>query len=360
MPVETPTAALPSPIVEAIAQGLHSAYVEHRHEAGEDPDVNPSLVQWGELPDFIQESNREAVREFARRLQIVGFRLVEKGHSASPVPVNELAAYHDFLAQVGHIHWVNGRLAQGWQVGPMPKNAEDRTHPCLVDWTALPKEEQAKDQQQVRDLFRLLQDAGWKVVHGAQWGETGDGGLSEEALERLAQVMHAAYVVHRMDEGSFVQDNVAQRPWETLSETLRDSNRQAARDLLAQLGTLGYLVVPKDANTGPVGVTVQDFGQQVETLARIAHARWLNERIGSGWTLGVKDPEKRQHPELFPWDAIPIEQREKAKEQIKDLPRALGQAGLKLVRSKPPIAKVGASPRKDPPGLLEKLMGKRR
>lgn len=50
----------------------------------------------------------------------------------------------DFGPEMSHISWVKQKLEDGWVYGPV-KNAEAKTHPCLVPYYQLPREQQAKD-----------------------------------------------------------------------------------------------------------------------------------------------------------------------------------------------------------------------
>lgn len=49
-----------------------------------------------------------------------------------------------------HELWSQHKLADGWVYGP-EKNAETKTHPCLVPYSELPREQQKKDA-----LFRAV------------------------------------------------------------------------------------------------------------------------------------------------------------------------------------------------------------
>jgi len=57
----------------------------------------------------------------------------------------------------------------------------------------------------------------------------------------------------------------------------------------------------------------------------LSHESWLKEKSDSGWKFGpVKDAEKKEHPCMVPFEALPPEQ------QMKDIlfaaiVRALGQ-----------------------------------
>lgn len=54
-----------------------------------------------------------------------------------------------------HDQWMRDKLADGWTYGP-EKNAEHKTHPCLVPFEDLPHMQQAKDK-----LFRAIVHALW-------------------------------------------------------------------------------------------------------------------------------------------------------------------------------------------------------
>lgn len=43
-----------------------------------------------------------------------------------------------------------------------------------------------------------------------------------------------------------------------------------------------------------------------------SHDSWLKEKIDNGWVHGlVKDPEKKEHPCIVPFDQLPLEQQKK-------------------------------------------------
>ncbi|HOJ04130.1 MAG TPA: RyR domain-containing protein [Bacteroidota bacterium] len=43
-----------------------------------------------------------------------------------------------------------------------------------------------------------------------------------------------------------------------------------------------------------------------------SHDNWMRDKIKDGWTWGpVKDPQKREHPCMVPFDHLPVEQRAK-------------------------------------------------
>ena len=50
----------------------------------------------------------------------------------------------DFGPEASHISWMQQKLADGWTYGPV-KNPELKQHPCMVPFSELPREQQAKD-----------------------------------------------------------------------------------------------------------------------------------------------------------------------------------------------------------------------
>jgi hypothetical protein len=56
----------------------------------------------------------------------------------------------DAPANASHERWMREKLESGWRYGQV-KDAEARTHPCIVPFEQLPPEQQAKDY-----LFRAI------------------------------------------------------------------------------------------------------------------------------------------------------------------------------------------------------------
>ena len=43
-----------------------------------------------------------------------------------------------------------------------------------------------------------------------------------------------------------------------------------------------------------------------------SHVNWMKEKTAEGWEFGpVKDPDKKQHPCMIPYEQLPLEQRVK-------------------------------------------------
>lgn len=50
----------------------------------------------------------------------------------------------DFGPAASHISWLNQKLEEGWKYGPV-KDPEKKEHPCIVPFSELSREQQAKD-----------------------------------------------------------------------------------------------------------------------------------------------------------------------------------------------------------------------
>lgn len=81
--------------------------------ATDDPVVSPT---WDDAPDWQRESSIEGVQ-----------------HALSGATPREL-----------HESWCQFKENDGWVYGE-EKNAEEKTHPCLVDYDDLPSEQRVKD-----------------------------------------------------------------------------------------------------------------------------------------------------------------------------------------------------------------------
>lgn len=61
-------------------------------------------------------------------------------------------------AEVSHVNWIAEKVDDGWKWGPV-KDADKKEHPCMVPFSELPTEQQAKDyifRQVVHSLKDML------------------------------------------------------------------------------------------------------------------------------------------------------------------------------------------------------------
>lgn len=155
----------PTPeMLEAVAKGLHDHYVKHRIENGEHLGENPSLRPWHRLEPALQYSNRNTAAQIWRRLETLGYAIATDDPGIQTVSKAEFAQFEESLSHLGHIAWMNERLAAGWVYAPGPKDIVKKTHSCLVSWEMLPESEREKERQQIRDIPDILQSAGLRIV----------------------------------------------------------------------------------------------------------------------------------------------------------------------------------------------------
>jgi len=108
--------------IEQIARICHDANASLCASVGDF-----SQTSWGEAPEWQRESAINGV-EF---------------HLAHP----------DAPASATHDSWLKEKVESGWVYGEV-KDADARTHPCIVPFEQLPPEQQAKDH-----LFRGIVNA---------------------------------------------------------------------------------------------------------------------------------------------------------------------------------------------------------
>jgi len=62
-----------------------------------------------------------------------------------------------------------------------------------------------------------------------------------------------------------------------------------------------------------------------------SHESWLAEKVEKGWTYGpVKDPEKKEHPCMVPFEQLPLDQQQKDHlfvSTVRSMATALGYEG---------------------------------
>jgi len=153
--------------------------------------------------------------------------------------------------------------------------------------------------------------------------------------ETLARAMHEEYAADQTRRGVTARENPAVVPWEQLPDDLRESNLRQADHIVAKLAAVGYDIAPLTDWDAEDFVFAPD---EVEAMAEMEHARWMNERLAAGWRYdpGDKDLERKTSPFLLErWEDLPEEQKDIDRGAASDLPRLLASVGLQVVRVAP-------------------------
>lgn len=98
---------------EAIARICHAANREYCKMIGDD-----SIAEWGQAPAWQREST------------IVGVETTLDKPDTTP--------------EMSHFRWMVRKLKEGWVHGPV-KDADMKTHPALLPYMQLPRNQKAKD-----------------------------------------------------------------------------------------------------------------------------------------------------------------------------------------------------------------------
>ena len=89
---------------------------------------------------------------------VVPTTLVELQDSATIFAPEEL----ELLARLEHDRWMRDRIADGWSYGETRDDAR-KLHPSLIAYDELSEPEREKDRDAIRDLPRMLAEAGFSI-----------------------------------------------------------------------------------------------------------------------------------------------------------------------------------------------------
>ena len=114
------------------------------------------------LPDYIKFSNYKQTEILVKILSELGYDVVDlnsKGNAVLSFNEDEI----EFLAKREHMEWCKVKFNLGWRYDSV-KDDEAMTNPNLVDWDELDYEIQEMNKNTFRNLPRLCQNVGLKIV----------------------------------------------------------------------------------------------------------------------------------------------------------------------------------------------------
>ena len=153
-----------------------------------------------------------------------------------------------------------------------------------------------------------------------------------EAIERvldrrgdeIAIALHENYL--HVANTSGAGSTAALAAWADLPENLREANRAAAEHAAILFASVGLRLVPAHE-----GATNEVTAEELETLARVEHRRWMADRIDRGWRSGpARDDEQLIHPSITPFECLSAYDREKDRNTVRTLLSAISRAGFRL------------------------------
>jgi hypothetical protein len=188
-------------VLDRLAKAAHMIYCEEQTALGwkygpkknEDTKENPSLVEFGQLPEDEKEQNRGQVRDIPSKLAHAGCYMVPAVESepACAFPEDVL----EELASMEHTRWMRQKTADQWRYAPKTEKTK-KLHNCLLPWhkgdlapytgfaeylgdTELPEEEKEKDRTVVRKISAILKHTGYTIVEARS-----DSGRARAAVQK--------------------------------------------------------------------------------------------------------------------------------------------------------------------------------
>ncbi len=154
-----------------------------------------------------------------------------------------------------------------------------------------------------------------------------------EMVDRIVVAKFETYKALRRKQGlQVIYERVEDQPLD-----LQRSNYAQAEHVPNKVHALGYLLVPEEQAKGYEEVTAFTE-EQIETLARLEHDRWMRERLEAGWTLdrqsGGSNPKEKTSPYLVPYDELSFKIQEYDRDAVRQLIPLVRNARLVVVRPK--------------------------
>ena len=152
--------------------------------------------------------------------------------------------------------------------------------------------------------------------------------MSSRIQETIAREIHENY--RHLRARSLHTEDPAMADWSKLPKEFKESNRQQANNIFNMLRQIGCTV--HKVTKRPV--SLMTFSKdEIETMAKIEHARWNIERLLDGWTWAKeRDVIKKTSPYLVSWSDVPDEIRELDRETVRKIPEFLAKVGLEVHR----------------------------
>jgi hypothetical protein len=160
--------------------------------------------------------------------------------------------------------------------------------------------------------------------------------------EILARAIHENYCQRERLKGKTRESNRLLVSWDELGtlttrkdgldgEKYRDSNRRQANFIWTKLSIVGCSIGPVTDWDAPE--TFRFTSEEIESLARLEHDRWHQEKVLGGWQYGLqRDDLKQLHPSLVPYDQLSEPEKEKDRDTIRQIPGLLSRIDFQVNR----------------------------
>ena len=141
--------------------------------------------------------------------------------------------------------------------------------------------------------------------------------------------MHRNYLDSLTAAGETAKTNASVVPWSALPAHKKKANQHAAAHMPVKLRFSYCLALPAGHPAPEVPFPTSE--KNLEMLAQLEHRRWLADKYLAGYSYGpVRDEDQMLHPDLIPWEDLSEADREKDRNNIRQIPELLEMQGLKV------------------------------
>lgn len=213
----------------------------------------------------------------------------------SRIVLGSLDFLSDMLAENCHDIWALDRIKQGWTYGLCRDEDPDvLTHPNLISYHDLSKEEQAYDYRTSMETLKTIMSCNFQIVKNDSCATRGIRSMTESSsLSSNAIDVTSISQVKRLRSGGGSSRSKA------AFQEMRGSMNE---------DTPCYVDLPNGDTYFPRPISTEDVDlpvrltQLVDILAENAHEVWSKGRMDDGWTYGTAREDKtKKHPCLVPF-----------------------------------------------------------
>jgi hypothetical protein len=302
--------------VEKLAFQIHQQYIDTTTTQYEEKKASDELdddtkEKYENLTDFeglspqLKLANIRQARSIPQKLNLIGFELANKTDKRQAITEFSDEEVLD-LAMYEHDEWCNEKISMGWTYGE-ERDDDNLIHDCLVPWDELTPEIQQYDIDPVKNIPKLVDSIGLKIV------------LSK--VRMLTMEMHKFY--------QFQQEGT--QDFDDLPEYIKYSNYKQADFLVKILKELQFDVVDVESPGEAIESLEEDY---VEYLAKREHNAWCRLKFNLGWRYGdVRDDDLKLNPNLKQWDELEVYKKDDNKRTFRNLPQLCKNVDLKIVKN---------------------------
>ena len=316
-------------MVMPIAKLIHEDYAEHRKAEGTSSD---STVPFDNLPEDFKQSNIDAAEDIPNKLRAInhGIRKIPPDRTAWTPDVTDKEVKK--LASMEHDRFCRERRLLGWIYGEK-KDIVNKITPYLVSFGELPDDIKVYDRQSIYAIPVILKKLGYEIYRMEEVEELDD----PHIVDRLARIVHDGYVKERYKEGDSPETNLSMVEFDALPDDMKEANLDYASRIPVLLRSIGYGVrrLQRDAESKLLTL----YEKQIETMAKMEHARWNWQKILQGWVYkeGEMNIEEKTTPYLVPWEELPMEIQDYDRQSVCVIPELLRNAGYEAYELNPGI-----------------------